>query len=537
MKLVAPVPPTPVTPVVGRSGSHLPTDIVADQLQRLKLFCVVSGGLWLVGLLMDWLVFPSVLNTPTFGKAFFIQAMAVLTATAIYVYVCFAPQSAQKKTDAGLWLMVLNSWDLALLETWAQGALELRVGQPSWIVVAILLSAMILPSTPRKMTIAALISASMGPLGVWIAYLRGMPVPSLATTMVLYLPNYTCAAAAVLPSIMFQRIGRRLREARELGSYELLEPLGHGGMGEVWRARHRLLARDAAIKLVRPEVLGTGAHDNSRVLLRRFEREAQATAQLSSQHTIRLFDFGASDDGSFYYAMELLTGRDLESLINAFGPMPADRVMFLLRQVCHSLAEAHERGLIHRDVKPANIYVCRMGLDYDFVKVLDFGLVKFNETQRSESETQSIMTGAHTTIGTPAYMAPEIILGRNDVDRRADVYALGCVMYFMLTGHRVFEGDTPMQALVDHVHATPIPPSQRSELRIPSELDAIVLACLEKDPDKRPQDAVQLRRMLHECQSCSSWSSARANEWWRVHLPDLAGPLTFLDEKVPVPSA
>ena len=203
--------------------------------------------------------------------------------------------------------------------------------------------------------------------------------------------------------------------------------------------------------------------------------------------------------------------------------------MFLLRQVCHSLAEAHARGLIHRDVKPANIYVCRMGLDYDFVKVLDFGLVKFKDAP-PEGETQTLMTAAHTTIGTPAYMAPEVILGQSDVDRRADVYALGCVAYFALTGQLVFEGSTPMQTLVDHVHATPVPPSQRSELRIPPELEEIVLACLEKDPNRRPQDAAKLQRLLQECDTCSAWSSARAQAWWRVHLPDLAGPLTFLDE-------
>ena len=148
-------------------------------------------------------------------------------------------------------------------------------------------------------------------------------------------------------------------------------------MGEVWRAQHRLLARHAAIKLIRPEVLGAGSADEAKHMMRRFEREARATAALSSPHTIQLFDFGLTDDGTFYYVMELLTGRDLESLVREFGPLPAERAMFLLRQVCHSLADAHARGLVHRDIKPANIYVCRMGLDYDFVKVLDFGLVKF----------------------------------------------------------------------------------------------------------------------------------------------------------------
>ena len=187
--------------------------------------------------------------------------------------------------------------------------------------------------------------------------------------------------------------------------------------------------------------------------------------------------------------MELLSGRDLESLVKEFGPVPADRAIFLLRQVCHSLADAHARGLVHRDVKPANIYLCRMGLEYDFVKVLDFGLVKYRDRG---SVQQSFMTLDHQTTGTPAYMAPEIILGEGEVDRRADVYALGCVAYYLLTGQLVFEADTPMKMLMQHVQAVPLPPSKRTELPIPPELDAIVLACLQKDPDKRPQNAEEL---------------------------------------------
>ena len=171
------------------------------------------------------------------------------------------------------------------------------------------------------------------------------------------MPNYACAVVAMLPSHVLQRLGRRLRQAQEMGSYHLVELLGRGGMGEVWRARHRLLARSAAIKLVRPELLGASSDAEARRMLRRFEREAQATAALSSPHTIRVFDFGVTDDRTFYYVMELLAGRDLETLVRDFGPLPADRALFLLRQVCHSLADAHARGLVHRDVKPANIYV------------------------------------------------------------------------------------------------------------------------------------------------------------------------------------
>jgi serine/threonine protein kinase len=326
-----------------------------------------------------------------------------------------------------------------------------------------------------------------------------------------------------VPVHVLQRLGRRLREAQELGSYQLVELLGHGGMGEVWRAEHRLLARDAAIKLVRPEVLGAGNLADAQVIRRRFEREAQATAALSSPHTINVFDYGVTDEGTFYYVMELLSGRDLESLVREFGPLPADRAMFLLRQVCHSLADAHARGLVHRDIKPANIYVCRMGLEFDFVKVLDFGLVKLR--QRSGIE-QTLKTLDHTT-GTPAYMAPEIILGEADVDRRADVYALGCVAYYLLTGQLVFEADTPMKMLLQHVQAQPIPPSQRTELKIPRELDEFVLSCLQKDPEKRPQSATELLYSARECKTCETWNQDLARIWWETHLPELSGPLTL----------
>ncbi len=339
------------------------------------------------------------------------------------------------------------------------------------------------------------------------------------------MPNFIVAVVSIVPSTILQKLGRRLHEAQRLGSYQLVELLGQGGMGEVWRAKHQLLARDAAVKLVRADVLG-GSETDARLVMRRFEREARATAALSSPHTIEIFDFGLSEDGAFYYVMELLSGRDLESLVREFGPVPADRAIFLLRQVSHSLADAHARGLVHRDIKPANIYVCRKGLEYDFVKVLDFGLVK---VRHRGSAQQTLATIEHGTTGTPAYMAPEIILGENDVDRRADVYALGCVAYYLLTGQLVFEADTPMKMLLQHVQATPLPPSQRTELPIPRELDDLVLACLEKDPAKRPQDAGALFRLATECLSCSTWNHDTARTWWEAHLPELTGPLALDD--------
>ena len=221
---------------------------------------------------------------------------------------------------------------------------------------------------------------------------------------------------------------------------------------------------------------------------RRFEREAQAIARLRSPHTVNLFDFGIASDGAFYYVMELLDGFDLDSLVRRTGPVTAERAVYLLRQVCHSLSEAESCGLVHRDIKPANIFVSRYGEDYDFVKVLDFGIVK---PARDQAETGTLMTQGHAIHGTPAFIAPEQALGRSDLDGRADIYSTGCVAYWLLTGQLVFSGDTPMALVVHHAHTPPAPPSTRTELPIPPALDALVLACLAKDPAERPQSATR----------------------------------------------
>ena len=299
-------------------------------------------------------------------------------------------------------------------------------------------------------------------------------------------------------------------------------------MGEVWRARHRLLARSAAIKLVRPELLGAGSDAEARRMLSRFEQEAQATAALSSPHTIRLFDFGVTEDRTFYYVMELLSGRDLESLVRSFGPIPAGRALFLLRQVCHSLAEAHARGLVHRDVTPSNIYVCRMGLDYDFVKVLDFGLAKFNAPRSIE---HTLITGAQTTIGTPAFMAPEIIL-EGEVDERADVYALGCVAYYMLTGQLRLRGrhadedvrPAPADAADSAVGADRPAHSARTRR---------VGAGVSREGSRTAGRKTPTRycALLDRCRSGEAWDGATASAWWEQHLAELALPLAVTSDQ------
>ena len=297
-----------------------------------------------------------------------------------------------------------------------------------------------------------------------------------------------------------------LDEGLPLGHYRLVEKLGVGGMGEVWRARHQLLARPCAVKLIRSELLGDRSRDT---LTDRFRLEAQAIAHLTSPNTVRLYDFGVSETGSFYFVMELLDGMDLASLVDRFGPLPAERVVWVLRQACRSLGEAHEAGLLHRDIKPHNLFLCRLGLDFDVVKLLDFGLVKSLRSDDPNLTTEGTLTG------TPAYMPPERILSAV-VDERSDIYSLGCTAYWMLTGQTVFKGEST-KMLIDHTKTAPLPPSKATGIAIPERLEQIVLACLEKAPEQRPQTALDLFRQLEEVTLETPWSLERAESWWQEH--------------------
>jgi serine/threonine-protein kinase len=321
-------------------------------------------------------------------------------------------------------------------------------------------------------------------------------------------PTVVAVVTAVIASRINYSLGRKLHEAREMGSYRLLELLGRGGMGEVWRAEHKMLARPAAIKLIRADALKSDSATSDQEAVRRFEREAQATALLQSEHTIELYDFGVAADGSFYYVMELLDGLDLEELVKRYGPMPVERAVFCLGQVCESLAEAHEGGLVHRDIKPSNIFVCRRGLKHDYIKVLDFGLVKPLKVPAGPAS----LTADGSVSGTPAFMVPEIIQGSKDVDGRADLYAVGCVAYWLVSGRLVFEGENAMKMIVSHVHDEPEPLSARAE--VPATFDQLVRSCLEKDPAKRPRSARELGERLAALEVENTWTQERARAWW-----------------------
>jgi serine/threonine-protein kinase len=312
-----------------------------------------------------------------------------------------------------------------------------------------------------------------------------------------------------------------IRQARQLGQYTIEGLIAEGGMGAVYRARHALLRRPTAVKLLPPEKYGADS-------VARFEREVQHMSQLTHPNTVAIYDYGRSPDGVFYYAMELLDGIDLEVLVHLDGAQPAARAVHILRQICGALDEAHERGLIHRDVKPANVLLCRRGSEPDVAKVLDFGLV-------AELDHGGDGNGP-AVLGTPAYVAPEVITHPDQVGPASDLYALGAVGYFLLTGHRVFDGHNVAELCVQHVSATPAPPTTRTTNPISPALEAVILQCLAKEPAARPVSARALRQALDACPEAAAWDEDAALAWWRsfearrspaTDDPGLSGPRTI----------
>jgi eukaryotic-like serine/threonine-protein kinase len=388
------------------------------------------------------------------------------------------------------------------------------------LTVTVMIRAILVPSRPRRTMVLSALAvlptvvvciARHGPTGLLPGFTADYQKQYMTLNTVLW--SILGTALATIVSRVIYGLRQQVAEANELGQYVLEEKIGGGGMGEVWRARHRLLIRPAAIKLIRPQMSG-----DPELLLRRFEREARATAALKSPHTVQLYDFGATEDGRLYYVMELLDGLDLDTLVQQYGPLPAERVVHILRQVCSSLQDAHVNGLVHRDIKPANVVVSRAGTTFDFAKVLDFGLVKLDSARTSEDDAVNLSTGGSAG-GTPAYMAPEVVLGVADTDHRVDLYALGCVGYWLLTGKLIFEGSSVVEVMFHHAH-TPAPrPSTTSEQPIPAPLESLVMECLEKDPEHRPASAEAVSTRLDAVSLESAWTVERAERWWAMHRP------------------
>jgi eukaryotic-like serine/threonine-protein kinase len=294
-------------------------------------------------------------------------------------------------------------------------------------------------------------------------------------------------------------------EAKQLGQYKLKTLIGSGGMGEVYLAEHSLMKRPVALKLIRPNKA------NDPQAIARFEREVRATAKLSHWNSIEIYDYGHSADGTFYYVMEYLPGMNIGQIVERYGPLPPERVIYLTEQICAGLGEAHQLGLIHRDIKPGNIFSAYRGGLFDVGKVLDFGLAK-PMTQHESVE----LTAVGSITGSPLYMSPEQAVGDREPDARSDIYSLGAVMYFMLTGRSPFTGDNPIKVMLAHA-SSPVVPLTRLRPELPADIEAVVLRCLEKNPDDRYASTRELAEALHDCESAGKWNAAKAETWWEAH--------------------
>jgi serine/threonine-protein kinase len=477
---------------------RLPDDLLRQASRRVEIMALVAAGLWTfapaLGHLALYLTDPGDRRWAQFNIVDGIAASCVAISLALYLYLRTGRRNAAFVMDLALVYMVVMAFGIGVLIHWGEPAFAPTDVRPmiTWIGPIILITAAIVPANPWKMLIAGFVAASMDSLGMVAGKAAGLyEYGAFRNVLLMHYPNYLMLGVAVVISHVVARLGQQVTREREMGSYRMGELLGRGGMGEVYRATHRMLARPAAIKLIRPEVLSSRDDSMAQTATARFRREAEAAARLRSPHTVELYDFGVTEDGTLYLVMELLEGTNLELLVRQQGPLAAARVVRILRQVCESLEEAHSYGLVHRDIKPANIHLGRLGLRDDFVKVLDFGLVRSIVGPSEESLTGA----AGMTPGTPAYMAPEMAHDRA-VDGRADLYSLGCVAYYLLTGHLVFEGETPLQTILKHLQHPPEPPSNRTDRPIPAELETLVLACLAKRPDDRPQSAAGLAEAL-----------------------------------------
>jgi serine/threonine-protein kinase len=513
------------TPTELKSGPgrrrQFPRDLLRQASRRLQILALVGAALWTLGPALGhlalYLTSPENPRWAQFGTTETICSLGVLISLGLFAYLRSGDHDPAFVMDLALVYMVACAAGAGLMIHWGPASGGPMDTKPmiTWTGPVILMFAALVPAQPWKMLIAGFLAASMDPIGMVIAQAEGVyHYGPLRNAFLMHYPSYLLAGVAVVISHVITRLGKQVAKEREMGSYRLAELLGRGGMGEVYKATHRMLARPAAIKLIHPEVLAGRDRKTTGIAVARFRREAEAAAKLRSPHTVELYDFGETEDGTLYFVMELLEGMDLETLVRREGPLPQKRVIHILRQVCESLEEAHASGLIHRDIKPANIHVGRLGLRHDFVKVLDFGLVKSVAAAPGED---SMATAAGLTPGTPAYMAPELALGET-VDGRADLYALGCVAYYLLSGQLVFESASGFQMIAKHIQEAPIPPSQRTELDVAPDLDRVVLACLAKRPEDRPQSAAELDRMLAEIE-IEPWSEEEATRWWRTHQP------------------
>lgn len=499
----------PATSTATPKDYGLPPDLLAKARTRIAGLAGVLGALSLIALILNATLFREEVDSAVQPQHFFavgLSLMVILTARSRRITDITA-------LSVGLAYEVCVCWIVSFAANHAAIGMVGRAPEMTWTSLIIVVFPTVIPLPPKRLLVASFLAAISAPASLILFDKMGKHALTIDELIGVSVTPAFAVVLAYFGARTIYAIGLDVSRARNLGAYRLESRLGAGGMGEVWRASHRMLARPAAVKLIAPQQLG----DDTHAVLTRFEQEAQATALLCSPNTVEVYDFGLSSDGSFYYVMELLDGLDLQKLIDTDGPIPASRVVYILRQICHSLAEAHAAGMVHRDIKPANIFVCRYGSDFDFVKVLDFGLVKTEKLVENAA-----LTKKDQFFGTPAFVAPEMAIG-SEIDGRADIYSLGCVAYWLLTGSLVFDAGNTMALLAKHLQEDPVPPSKRTEIEIPTDLEEVILDCLRKNPADRPSSAEELANRLSGC-DVVAWTKKDSKQWWQLRFADRKAP-------------
>ncbi len=532
--------------LVAASVSHTTTEVVPLLRQRLKFLNLLLAIVFAVAVLGADTPFIASGRGWDSGFAWLLAAehALVVVVSAALAYLLRHRDTLTLRQLRGLELVTLapviltlvtdqfhSLLTVPLLEAWALVRSTYAAGWSVYWLILIILYGTLIPNTWRRCAAVATTLALVPPALTLVAEAcLGWPTPAVPLLMFLIVMAATlaCAIPAIVYNVHRQEMLRdEAREARRLGQYRLGQRLGAGGMGEVYLAEHLLLRRACAIKLIRPE------HAGDRRTLLRFAREVQATATLTHPNTIQVFDYGHTQDGTFYYVMEYLEGLTLDELVQKYGPLPPARTVCLLRQVCMALREAHAIGLIHRDIKPGNVMVCERGGMADVAKLLDFGLVRgrvpevaaLAEPGRADPEDPTL-TQVGAISGTPAYMSPEQTAGQATLDARSDIYSVGALAYFLLTGQPPFAGRSTVQVLAAHRDEAP-PLLTKHQPDVPADLQEVVLRCLAKDPAARFPDAPSLDTALAACTGVAAWTEQEAAQWWRSHaaLAEKNGPV------------
>lgn len=507
---------------LGRPMDTLPTDLVERSGDRIRKAAFAFAAIWAFALVIAWPV-AWAFNGSIMRERGFPSPGTEIALIGILISVAMAWYASRKNADRervlslALGHEVITAALVSAIAWWAPGDTFRTSLSPICLFLPIYPA--LAPLAPKHVLAAGLLAATTDVLGWSIAEARGV-APSAEPLQMFFAfsTTYLCALLSILPATIIRRLSREVQEARDMGAYRLGKLIGKGGMGEVYRASHRLLARPAAVKVIGVSDMSEMDDEARTRALERFRREAAVAAALTSPHTISLFDFGVTEQGTYYYVMELLHGMDLQAMVDRHGPIPPARALHLLRQATISLAEAHQFGIVHRDIKPSNIYAARLGLEVDFVKVLDFGIVKVEPKKQDEASLK--LSREDVPIGTPAYMAPEGVDGGAALTPASDIYSLGCVAFFILTGDMVFRAASVVQMAMKHMEEAPRTPSAVQPTNgIPPELDALVLRCLSKNPGDRPADALALLSMITPLARAMPWTPEAASEWWDTHMP------------------